>query len=341
MKKYLFLVVVSAGLIWQSCEKEPLLLPDTMATVTQLEEGISGGSYTINPSSKVQFVVLKDYLQTLIDKQILPPPDGMGTMDYVDGIERALLHNFLPEARNNLEGLVKHLVYLEAKQILPTPFLITTLDLCDQLEMALRDRTYFVKESFENYPVGQFPYAGNWKLATRDQSLRKNVVTNEEALYGENALQLIGTDRSASKAALGVPDVASEVFFIAHINTERLSNSVNNSRIAGLGFASDIHSAKQMEYAYLEVSPNYRLYIRSYGVLPSYIYQMTPANWYRIKMRFDMQTRTTDVWVNGQLVLENGNVANVENFVMCPYLVLESGDDGTTRSYFDRIELWY
>ena len=146
-------------LFW-GCEKEPLLLPNDLATMNLEDEGFSAGVTGMSTTTKSHYDKLCNYLFKLMDEGVLPGPNALGTMPYINWIERYLREGDFEAARLNLEGLEKHLIGLEAQGDLPTIHLVRLLGICEDLHGAMMGRTYLVDEDFRMLSCWNLSLAG-------------------------------------------------------------------------------------------------------------------------------------------------------------------------------------
>jgi hypothetical protein len=190
-------------------------------------------------------------------------------------------------------------------------------------------QTVLINEDFESYAVGSFPSAGGWVLLHNGAGDSYQTVTNTQHHGGTQCMTLTGTPGWAAHMykLINHPSVIyTELWMMA---------SANNTGIAedmGEFLLQNVTTGGAHGYVYFNSTSN--LIKCSLGDSTSSLISFIPNQWYKLKMKYDLNNKYMDVWVNDSLIISNlyGNPGS--SF----YDSFELGaEHGNTTFYFDDI----
>lgn len=182
------------------------------------------------------------------------------------------------------------------------------------------------EDNFDSYTVGTFPSSGGWILRYNGLGSAYQIVDNSQYVSPPNSLKLEGRYGWAAAADHLLSEKPDQVILEADIKVTRPDGGTTGWLNAFVNFVDP------------DVSWG-RFYAGTYFGANKLINEKIPYNfnqWYHIKVKQDMTTRSYDVWIDDELI----GTFNVPIDGYYKAIRLDAGNAGHTRAWFDNVKVY-
>ena len=155
-----------------------------------------------------------------------------------------------------------------------------------------------IDEDFESYTVGTFPLSGGWELIYNGAGNQYQVVTDEFYHSAEKSMQMKGQPGWAARMIHELEITPDIIYFEYWMKSPENLGIVDNDD-GGIGLVNQDEGTWGTYYAqcsFNNFTGNIECIIRG-----SELYEIEPYNfnqWYKFKVKLDVNNETLDVWIN-------------------------------------------
>ena len=336
MKQVLVSLMGILMLSLMSCDKDQVFLPQEEAMTTEFRS--DSPIQPIRPAWAFTINEMENCIRDAVEKDLLFGKVGTILLIQLEDIEERIIEDAIPSAKKKIKifkGTVVEMVedgHFQAGSAKPL------LKMTEDLTYILDGKLVQFREGFENYPLGTFPYDGKWSMQMHGMGEGFQGVSDEQAVSGKKSLKLEGQLGYPTIAVRPVEQIREIVFVEANINIQKATKGSPYLYKAGFGLSNPTIPIYGTHFAFVAFEPDGFIYFTAKDIKTDKIQPWHVDRWYKIRIKFNNRSKRADLWIDGELVLENVDLKGPKGTYSA--VVLNSGLDSHTFTYFDEVMLW-
>ena len=197
-------------------------------------------------------------------------------------------------------------------------------------------------DDFENYAVGTFPSAGGWQLINSGWGTQYQVIDNSTYISSLQSFKMEGSTNWAASIIkeFQLPnETPTSIYYQFQVKVTRLENPVIWS--PDFRFWAGTYGGNSHNFGSIDFQPNQLLLGKEFLIfngMPGP--EVNLEQWYKIKVKYDLQNDTGDVWLDDALVFSQVPLGTTSSHYFEPALTFEGGNDCHTRVWVDDVNVW-
>ena len=334
MKK-VFVILMSVLMAFLlGCEKDEWLPAQEETFTTEFRDVSS------RPQWKMILSEMNNYILAVVEENILDAKLGEVLMKQARLIERHIIHDAMPGAKEQVRVFEGKVGVMVEKDYFPAAQAEPLLGMAKELYFVLDGKLVQARDGFESYPTGAFPYEGDWKLHFNGMGEGFQFVTDEVAFSGAKSLKLEGRLGWPAVAFKPITEPGGVAFAEARVLIQKPVPGALNNPKAGFGFGSleKGYLGKNVHYAFVYFDTDGYLYFGATGVKSKFLMAWQGNKWYTIRIGYDAALNRGSLWIDGELMMKDFNLKGPEGSYAG--ILLDSGSDAHTFTCFDDVLVW-